>query len=284
MKVKKVDLHIHSNYSDAKPSIKDILNFVENDTDLDIIAITDHNTIKGAIEAKKIIHSQKMRIKVIIGEEISCQEGHLVGLFLKKEIPGNLPVSETIKLIKKQKGVVIASHPFVETPLKDSKGNHTGGIGLSTILVEKNNIDALETVNGNLIMKFRENSRANFINSNFLFRTTVGGSDSHILASLGKGYTIFVGNTVKDFKKAVLNGNTFAVEKRWEFISVIKYGLFITPEIIGIAKFIIKIKLNELLKKVVKIYSSYFINNISTRTVGFVSESVYSKDKARNNR
>ena len=82
LKLGKADLHIHTNYSDGKPSVEEILEYVQNKTDLDVIAITDHDTIEGAVLAKKIASEKKYRFEVIIGEEVSAQEGHIVGLFL----------------------------------------------------------------------------------------------------------------------------------------------------------------------------------------------------------
>jgi hypothetical protein len=47
----KADLHIHSDHSDGLARIPDIMEYVQNRTDLDVIAITDHNTIEGALFA-----------------------------------------------------------------------------------------------------------------------------------------------------------------------------------------------------------------------------------------
>ena len=80
----KADLHIHSNCSDGKPSIEEILEYVEHKTDLDVIAITDHDTIDGALLAQELMKRKKYRFEVIIGEEISTKRGHIIGLFLKK--------------------------------------------------------------------------------------------------------------------------------------------------------------------------------------------------------
>ena len=46
--ISKADVHIHSNFSDGAPGITEILDYVEDKTNLDVIAITDHDTIEGA--------------------------------------------------------------------------------------------------------------------------------------------------------------------------------------------------------------------------------------------
>ena len=78
----KADYHIHSNFSDGKPSVEEILDWVENQTDLDLIAITDHDTVDGAMLAKQIMNEKSFRFSLIIGEEISTKSGHIIGLFL----------------------------------------------------------------------------------------------------------------------------------------------------------------------------------------------------------
>ena len=75
--------------------------------EMSCLAITDHNTIQGALEVQSIAP-----FTVIIGEEISSAEGEIIGLFLEEEIPRGLSASETISEIKKQRGIVQIPHPF----------------------------------------------------------------------------------------------------------------------------------------------------------------------------
>ena len=74
---------------------------------LNCIAITDHNTIVGALEVQRIAP-----FKVIVGEEIGSSEGEVTGLFLKEEVPRGLPPVETARRIKSQGGLVSIPHPF----------------------------------------------------------------------------------------------------------------------------------------------------------------------------
>lgn len=72
------------------------------------IAITDHNTIKGGLEAKKY---ETKGFKIIIGSEISTERGEITGLFLLEEVKSR-DVQDVISEIKEQKGIVIMPHPF----------------------------------------------------------------------------------------------------------------------------------------------------------------------------
>ncbi len=74
---------------------------------LDCIAMTEHNTIKGALEAKHIAP-----FRVIVAEEIKTTHGEITGMFLKDEVPKGLSPEETVKRIKAQGGLVSIPHPF----------------------------------------------------------------------------------------------------------------------------------------------------------------------------
>ena len=76
-------------------------------TGLDCIAITDHNTIAGALEVQHLAP-----FRVIVGEEIKSQDGEIIGLFLQEAIPRGLPSLETVQRIKEQGGLVSVPHPF----------------------------------------------------------------------------------------------------------------------------------------------------------------------------
>ena len=78
----RADLHIHSLASDGIDGIAAILEFVERSTDLDVIAITDHERIDAAVAARTMARDLGHRAEVIVGEEISTLGGHLVALFL----------------------------------------------------------------------------------------------------------------------------------------------------------------------------------------------------------
>ncbi|OQA04560.1 MAG: PHP domain protein [bacterium ADurb.Bin400] len=234
----KADLHIHSNYSDAKPSIEVILEYVQHKTDLDVIAITDHDCIEGALKAVRIAKRKKYRFEVIVGEEISTTDGHILGLFLTEKIEPNQTVKETLKQIREQGGVSIASHPFYHTRINGGDMPIMDGIGLVTLLKEKEEINGIETVNANPMLG-KQNFQANVLNSAALFMADVGGSDAHILQAIGMGWTVFEGKTAGDLKEALLHNQTAAVSKRWRFIALMRYAYFFLPKSLRLVFFTI---------------------------------------------
>lgn len=229
IRVGKADIHIHSNVSDAKPSIEEILEYVQYKTDLDVISITDHDTVDGAVMAKDIAIKKKYRFDVIIGEEISCIEGHVLGLFLNSAIKAGQSLISTLQEIKKQGGIAISSHPFYRSKLRSSNMIVMDGLGANELIKNHHYIDGVETVNATPTL-FDENIAATLLNRTILFCAETGSSDAHILEAIGKGYTAFEGRTAYDFKHALLHQQTQAIYTGWTFLAALKYGWFFIPK------------------------------------------------------
>lgn len=196
------DLHIHSIWShDGTATISAILKYVTSNTKLNLIAITDHDKINGALEAVDL--APKYNIEVIPGSEISTRDGHLLALFINKAIAPGLSLSETVLRVGKQNGLCIAAHP--------SNGN-SFSLKPETIIKARKDPDVariligVETVNSSLIIKrsFRIAEKLAFLQS----MARVGNSDAHTLSLVGTAATIFPGTSSSDLKKALLNRET----------------------------------------------------------------------------
>src|SRR5260370_36597032 len=106
------DVHLHTNYSDGTGSVEEVLYFTEAYTSLDIIAVTDHDTIEGALRARELAARNTYRFDVIVGEEISTREGHLLALFLHSPIAPDQSIERSIEQVHEQGGLAIVAHPF----------------------------------------------------------------------------------------------------------------------------------------------------------------------------
>jgi predicted metal-dependent phosphoesterase TrpH len=103
----KTVIHVHTNYSfDANSSPEGLVTTACRQG-VDCLAVTDHNTIEGALAARRV-----GGVQVVVGEEISSADGHVIGLFLQERVPRGLSVEETAARIRSQGGVVLAPHPF----------------------------------------------------------------------------------------------------------------------------------------------------------------------------
>ncbi len=107
-----VDLHMHTDHSGDCATPVDVLVNTARDRGLGAIAITDHNEVSGAIEARKLAEDLG-DIKVIVAEEVkTAEQGEVIGLFLEEKIPKGLTMAETIREIRAQGGLVYVPHPF----------------------------------------------------------------------------------------------------------------------------------------------------------------------------
>ncbi len=103
----KADFHMHTHFSpDSEMSPESLVSRCI-EVGLGCIAVTDHNTIEGALEVKGLAP-----FMVIVGEEVKSAGGEITGLFLQEAVPRDLSPVETAKRIKEQGGLVSIPHPF----------------------------------------------------------------------------------------------------------------------------------------------------------------------------
>lgn len=171
----KLDLHVHSMYSDdAIGTPKEIMRSIQQ-KGLQGFALTDHNTIDGAIKAAKELSNKEF--VVIPGVEISTKDGHLIGLNVSSPIPKGLPVDETVEKILDDGGIPIVPHLY----------RNMSGIKKEKLISIKNKIDAIEVYNG--CSQPKTNVRTAQVAKEFELGGT-GGSDSHMPQYAGLAYTI----------------------------------------------------------------------------------------------
>ncbi|MEI8143049.1 MAG: PHP-associated domain-containing protein [Candidatus Berkelbacteria bacterium] len=228
-RLSKADLHIHTNHSDGRPSVLEVLEYVENETDLDAIAIADHDTMDGYFEAVEIMKKKKYRFVLIPGEEVTTQQGHILALFIKKPIQGGLTVHHTLKRIKEQNGIRIAAHPFQHVRVRSPEYLTMDGIGLVAMLQEAKLLNGVETINATPTLG-EENLRATFVNRTLLFKAETGSSDAHIKEAIGRGYTLYEGKSADDLKVALRHHQTQAMHGSWTLRALLRYAFFFIPK------------------------------------------------------
>ena len=136
----RADLHVHSYCSDGAQSPEAIVRAAAGR--LDVIALTDHDDIHGALRARDFaLRHPELGVDVVVGEEVSSLNGHVIGLWLQERVPAGLPALQTIDLIHAQGGLAVAAHPF--HPLRGAARGHRSVGALAGDLP----LDALEVVN-----------------------------------------------------------------------------------------------------------------------------------------
>ncbi len=213
----KADLHMHTTHSDGQPTVRELLDHVRDNTTLDVIAITDHDTIGGALEARAMAGDYPFSI--IVGEEVSSQDGHVVGLFLEDRIPPGYSVEETVRAIHSQGGIAFAPHPFFKNGFFSNKGYTM--VGLGDRLMDST-MDGIEISNSTPALQ-RANDRAAAYSRKAGILANMGNSDAHIRQAIGKSYTVFPGRTPRDLRNAIVNRTTMPGRNRYNVRELLTY-------------------------------------------------------------
>jgi glycosyltransferase involved in cell wall biosynthesis len=169
-----VDLHMHTDHSsDCATPVETLLDAAKA-AGLGAIAITDHNEVSGAHEARELAE-RTGGIKVIVAEEVkTADQGEVIGLFIEEKIPRGMTLRETIAAIRAQGGLVYVPHPF------DRMHSVPDYEHLLDVVED---IDAIEVFNPRVAFSAFNEEAARFAQK---YRIVAGaGSDSHVAAGLG---------------------------------------------------------------------------------------------------
>ena len=198
----RADLHIHTLASDGTAGVLEILDHVERATELDVIAITDHERIDAALAARQIARDRGLRFEVVIGEEVTTRGGHLLALWIEAPVRPFRSLRSTIAAIHESGGLAIPAHPLVPYPLCAQ------GFVLRGLLADEPRFrpDAIEAFNPTTLGRPWHGRVVAFAEE--LGLATVGNSDAHALEAIGSGYSTFPGRTGDELRAAILAGTT----------------------------------------------------------------------------
>jgi predicted metal-dependent phosphoesterase TrpH len=172
-----VDLHMHTDHSGDCATPVEVLLATAAEQGLGAIAVTDHNVISGALEARRQAAEEDPAhaVKVIVAEEVkTAEQGEVIGLFIEEKIPRGLSLEETVAEIKRQGGLVYVPHPF------DRMHSVPDYEHLLRIL---DDVDAIEVFNPRVAIGAFNEEAARFAAK---YRIVAGaGSDSHVAQGLG---------------------------------------------------------------------------------------------------
>ncbi len=166
-----VDLHMHTDHSNDCATPVEVLLAEARSRGLGAIAVTDHNEIAGALEAR----AKAVGIQIIVGEEVKTgEQGEVIGLFIEEKIPRGMTLEETIAEIKRQGGLVYVPHPF------DRMHSVPDYEHLLPVI---DDVDAIEIFNPRIaIAEFNEEA----VRFAAKYRIPAGaGSDAHVPQGLG---------------------------------------------------------------------------------------------------
>ncbi|GCF06516.1 phosphotransferase [Dictyobacter arantiisoli] len=218
----KADLHMHSTYSDGCATIEEILSHVQNNTDLNVIALTDHDVIEGSLRARDLWSKGSYRFDFVVGEEITTTEGHLLGLFIEKQIPRGLSMERSIDLIHEQGGLAVVAHPLHRFFRHSCQRAVMDRIHASSDVW----LDGIETWNASFCGIY-----ANYIamgtNRDIYHLPELGNSDAHMLSAIGSGRTWFEGQTAQDIRTTIEKGTSAPGGKMWNMQSYYHWARYL---------------------------------------------------------
>ena len=226
------DVHIHSIASDGTACAAEILDHVELYTDLDVIAIADHERIEAAVECRRLARERGSRVEVVVAEEVTTRSGHLLGVFLQARLKRGLRVETTVAEIHEQGGLAIVPHPFSAFTL-GMRRNAIMRVHLSTDPLVY--WDALEGYNPSTAGRYGRAATIRLAAE--LGLPLVGNSDGHTPDTIGDGRTHFPGSTAEDYRRAVLEGTSTGSCLDWGFArEVLIYGRQVRKQVRDVSR------------------------------------------------
>jgi predicted metal-dependent phosphoesterase TrpH len=198
------DIHVHTTASDGMASPQQVLDFTEK-SGLALIAITDHDSVAGALAARELHARGSYSFELIVGTEVTTARGvHLLALFVEERVASFRSLEHTFDAIIQQGGICIAPHPL--SPLTPSMGQRQ----IERLLRNNCPLAAVETLNPSPAGRI---TRAKLARLNLEWGLPeVGGSDAHFLCRIGTAYTEFDGTSARDFRASLVAKTTRARE------------------------------------------------------------------------
>jgi predicted metal-dependent phosphoesterase TrpH len=202
----RADLQIHTAHGDGMADAQALLDHVESRTDLDVVAVTDHDDVRGALEAREAHARGRYRFELVTGIELTTRSGHLLALWVDEPLPSLRPLAETVAAVHAAGGLAVVPHPF--SWLTRSVGRRA----LDRLLEygdEATHPDGIEVANTTLAGRVTS-AKALRRNRERYGLAETGGSDAHFLEAVGTAATMFEGRSAAELRTAIEARRTFA--------------------------------------------------------------------------
>ena len=231
----RADLQVHSSFGDGMDSAKVIFDTTERSGFLDVIAITDHDDIRGALEARDTHARGGYSFDFVTGIEITTLSGHILALWIDEPVPSFKSLHRTIEYVHELGGIVIIPHPF--SHLTRSVGYRA----LDKLMGRPDEIfrpDAIEVGNPTSMHKFagvHSGWRVPILNHERWNLAETGSSDAHFKEAIGTGYTLFYGRDEASLRRAIASHTTIGlIDDEFSFLDI-GLGRLVAQQAKGIA-------------------------------------------------
>ncbi len=195
------DLHLHTLASDGLMEARALVDHAERTTDLDVIAVTDHDETAAAVEAREYAARSNYRVQVVVGCEVTTREGHLLALFVDERPTAFRSVRATAEWVRQRGGLCVAPHPF-------TRWTHSLSGQALLQAVHAGVLVGIEVLNASPAGRASRDRAVAFAEQHGL--AALGVSDAHTLAVVGLARTRFGGRTPDDLRRALETASTRA--------------------------------------------------------------------------
>jgi len=206
----RADLQLHSDLGDGLASPEAILDAAER-VGLDVIALTDHDDIRGAFLLRDIAARRSSPVEIIPGVEVTTRSGHLLALWIEEEIPMFAALAATVSGIHLAGGVAIVPHPLSYLTFSVGEGALRALAAAPDPLVH---VDGIETRNPSYAGRVR-GARATWLNATVLHVAETGSSDAHHAKLVGTTWTDFDGEDGAALRRAIASRTTRPDGRHW---------------------------------------------------------------------
>jgi len=208
--VGRADLQLHSDLGDGLASPEAILDAAER-VGLDVIALTDHDDIRGAFLLRDIAARRSSPVEIIPGVEVTTRSGHLLALWIEDEIQMFAALAETISRIHRAGGVAIVPHPLSYLTFSVGEGALRA---LAAATDPRVHVDGIETRNPSYAGRVRA-ARSVWLNEKVLHVAATGSSDAHHANLVGTTWTEFDGADGDALRRAIGDRTTRPDGRHW---------------------------------------------------------------------
>ena len=219
-------------------TVPELLAYVEQQRDIDVIAVTEHDTLRAADEARDLHARGHFRFELICGMEVTTLDGHLLALFVDEPVTSFRRIEETLVSIHEQGGLAVVPHPL-------SWLTRSVGVRVFDRIAAANNdgvcFDGIEEYNLSPAGRITS-AKARRLNRQRFHLAALGCSDAHFLQSIGSAHTIFDGASAADLRRAIEAKTTSGAAGRAPRLSELGYrnvalqqwrGMMATPRNMG---------------------------------------------------
>jgi predicted metal-dependent phosphoesterase TrpH len=219
------DLHIHPSGDGVSAKTPTAVYAALRASDLQTAVLTDHNRIDVARELVGRSRDEGLSIVLLVGEEITTREGHLLGVGLTARVPAGLSLADAVAAVHDQGGIAVVAHPLLPTSMAAS----------ARLLIElaegdpRQRPDALEAMHPMAAWLPGWRRRVERLAQRCGY-AVVGGSDAHVARSVGLGRTCFPGDTEAALMAAIRGRETWAEGRRYPIRDVFRRRWADTPE------------------------------------------------------